>query len=116
MKVSYPELSEAQIAKRVGCSAANVHSVLARFLGDSITEDDHKAFTENQADVLGRVKHRILMSITNADIEKASLLQKATAFGIIHDKDQVLRGNATTIGVTVLMDAVEAVRAMRDKS
>ena len=115
LKLRYPELSESQIAARVGCSPANVHQALSKFLGNDITEDEHKDFNEHQADVLSRVKHRIIRSISKEDIEKASLLQRATAFGILHDKEQVLRGNATSIGVTVLLDAVQAIREMRSK-
>jgi DNA-binding MarR family transcriptional regulator len=113
MKTRYPELSEVQIAKRVGCDPANVHRVLKRFLGDGITEVDHQAFKENTADVFRRVKHRILGSITDEDIAKASLLQRATAVGILHDKEQVLDGKATSISVNYLLDAVAAIREMR---
>jgi hypothetical protein len=115
MKDRFPDLSEARIAKRVGCDPANVHRVLKRYLGNQITEEDHKVFQENQADVLSRVKHRFVKSITDDDIAKASLLQRVTAFGIIHDKEQVLLGRATSIEVTVLLDAVQAVRDLRDR-
>ena len=33
-KLRYPELSEAEIAKRVGCSPSNVHQVLTTFLAN----------------------------------------------------------------------------------
>ena len=115
LKVKYPDMTGSEIARRVGCDPANVHRVLQRFLGDKITEQEHKTFADNQADALSRVKHRIIMSITDADIQKASLLQRATAFGIVHDKEQVLRGHATSISVNVLLDAVQAIREMRGK-
>ena len=35
-KLRYPELSEAEIAKRVGCSPSNVHQVLNYVLSESL--------------------------------------------------------------------------------
>ena len=115
MKMSYPELSEGQIAKRVGCDPANVHRVLARFLGDGITEDDHQAFKNNTADVFDRMTHRMLKSITDEDIAKAQLLPRVTSAAILHDKARTIRGQATQVNVSVLLDLVQAARDMRDR-
>jgi hypothetical protein len=113
LKLKYPNLSEAQIAAKVGCDPANVHRALNAFLGEKISEEEHESFMQNQADVLSRVKHRIVKSIAEEDIAKASLLQRATAFGIIHDKEQLLRGNPTSMNVVVLLEAVQTIRDMR---
>ncbi len=106
MKLRYPELSEAQIAKRVGCDPANVHRVLKRFLGDDISQDDHQVFQDRKAEIYDRIQHRMLGSITDDDIAKAPLLPRVTAAAILEDKARVIRGQATQINVTHLLDAV----------
>jgi hypothetical protein len=116
MKMRYPEMSEAQIAKRVGCDPANVHRVLKRFLGDGITEQDHEAFKANTADIFDRLTHKMLMSITDADIAKAQLLPRVTSAAILHDKARTIRGQATQINVSVLLDAVQAIKDMRTRA
>jgi AraC-like DNA-binding protein len=115
MKMRYPELSEGMIAKRVGCDPANVHRVLKRFLGDGITEQDHEDFKNNTADVFDRMTHRMLMSITDADIEKAQLLPRVTSAAILHDKARTIRGQATQVNVSVLLDLRDAIRDMRER-
>jgi hypothetical protein len=116
MKMRYPEMSEGQIAKRVGCDPANVHRVLKRFLGDGITEQDHEAFKDNTAEIFDRMSHRMLMSITDEDIAKAQLLPRVTSLAILHDKARTIRGQATQINVSVLLDAVQAIRDMRSRN
>lgn len=115
MKMRYPEMSEVQIARRVGCDPANVHRVLTRFLGEKLTEDEHRAITENTADVFDRLSNRMLISITDEEIAKAQLLPRVTSAAILHDKARTIRGQATQVNVTVLLDAVQAIREMRAK-
>jgi hypothetical protein len=115
MKLDHPDLSDSQIAKAVGCDPANVTRVLKRFLGKRISEAEHTAFKDNLPDILERSQHRILMSVSDQDIAKASLLQRATAFGILEDKKRNIRGQSTSVNVTVLLDAVNAIREMRSK-
>lgn len=113
MKMRYPEMSEGQIAQRVGCDPANVHRVLKRFLGDKITEDDHKTFEEHTADIFSRLQNRMLTSITDEKIANTQLLPLITASAILEDKKRTIRGQATQINVSVLLDAVQAIRDMR---
>ena len=42
-KLTYPELSESQIARHVGCSRSNVHQVLTTFLANR-TESELRDF------------------------------------------------------------------------
>ena len=111
-KMRYPELSEGQIAKRVGTDPANVHRVLKRFLGKH-SESDLADFQQAKADVYDRIQLRTLMSIDDATISKAPLMSRVTSAAILEDKARLIRGQATAINVTVLLDAVEAIRAMR---
>ena len=114
MKLRYPELSENQIAKRVGCDPANVHRVLKRFMGDH-SDQDVRDFQEAKADVFDSLQHRALISVTDAKLAKTSVKDLAIAAGIWEDKARTIRGQATQVNVTVLLDAVQAIREMRDK-
>jgi len=113
MKMRYPEMSEAQIAKRVQCSPANVHYVLKRFLGEDNTEQDLRDYQESKAEIYDAMQMRIHRSITNEDIAKAPLVARVTSAAILEDKARVIRGQATQINVSVLLDAVQALRDMR---
>lgn len=113
LKLRHPELSQADIAKRVGCSEANVSKVLQRFLSDEFTRADLGEFQESKADNYDSLQLRFLSSITHADIVKAPLLARVTASAILEDKARTIRGQATQINVNVLLDAVQAVRDMR---
>lgn len=115
-KLRYPELSEGQIAKRVGCDPANVHRVLKRFMGKKQTEDDLRQFQDAKANVFDALQHRALMSVTDAKLGKTSVRDLAIAAGIWEDKARTIRGQATQINVSVLLDAVQAIREMRAKS
>jgi hypothetical protein len=115
LKLDYPELTNAQIARKVGCTPQNVDGVLATFLGGN-TPDELQDFQENKASVLEAISMRILQSITQSKLTKASAYQLTGMYGIIHDKVQVLRGQATGINVTVLMDVVEAIKARQSST
>lgn len=115
MKLRYPELSEVQIAKRVGCDPANVHRVLKRFLGKKQSQDDLRQFQADKADVFDALQHRALMSVTDAKLAKTGVRDLAVAAGIWEDKARIVRGQATQINVNVLLDAVQAIRDMRSK-
>lgn len=112
LKLENPHLSDAKIAARVGCSPQNVSVVLRRFLGDH-TEEDLREFQNNKADIFDALQMRSLKSITNEDIAKAPLLPRITGAAILEDKARVIRGQATQINVSVLLDAVQAIRDMR---
>lgn len=68
---------------------------------------------ERIAEKLETVAERAIDSIGERDYAKASLVAKLTAAGIAIDKRQLLKGQPTSINVTVLLDAVQAIRAMR---
>ena len=112
LKLEHPHLSDARIAARVGCTPQNVSKVLARFLGDH-SESDLREFQANKADIFDSIQLRSLMSITNEDIAKAPLLPRITSAAILEDKSRTIRGQATQVNVTVLLDAVQAIRDMR---
>ena len=110
LKLKHPELSHSDIARKVGCSPSNVTCVLKTFLGKT-TEAELKDFQESKADVYDALQVRLLSSLTPAKIEKAKPMEIITGAAILEDKARLVRGQATGINVTVLMDVVEAMRA-----
>lgn len=58
-----------------------------------------------------KVIHRVISSVSDTDIAKANLLQKATTAGICVDKAAMLRNELPSIiNVHVLIDVLEALR------
>jgi hypothetical protein len=109
----FPELSERAIAQKVGCDPSNVHKVLARFRSNSFPVEDFEAIQANLPDAIASVKLRILMSLDDEVIAKAPLQQRVVAYGILSDKEALLRGQPTGMDVHVLVDAVRQCRDMR---
>ena len=114
LAIKYPDLSEAEIAKQVGCDPANVHRVLVRFRS-TYTESELADFQENKADIYDAIQLRAIGSITDEKLTKTSVKDLAIAAGIWEDKARVIRGQATQINVSVLLDAVNLAKEMREK-
>jgi len=113
LHLRYPEMSHAQIADRVGCHRSNVYRVLDRFLSDDVTEGALREYQDNRANVWDAITLRALMSINDTKLAKSSASALMMVAGIAHDKSQALRGEATSIDVHVLVDAVRQCRDMR---
>jgi AraC-like DNA-binding protein len=112
IKVENPELGATKIAKLVGCNPSNVTRVLQKFLGNS-SETDLQDYQNQKAKIFDALQKRIHESISDDDIAKAQLLPRVTAAAILEDKARTIRGQATQINVSVLLDAVQTIRAMR---
>lgn len=110
LKLRHPELSHADIAKRVGCAPSNVTSVLKTFMGKS-SEGDLRSFQESKADIYDALQHRLLSSLTQSKITKAKPMEIITGAAILEDKARLVRGQATGINVSVLLDVAEAIRS-----
>jgi hypothetical protein len=106
----YPELRPFQIAKRVGCGQDHVAHVLNRYV-KGVTPEELRDFQANEPDILDAFRHKTLASITDADLEKASFLQKVTGAAILLDKSRLLNGQPTSIHVTALVDLVGLLRS-----
>jgi hypothetical protein len=113
LAVQFPELSNGEIAREVGCHPTNVHKVLKHFRGVKEQAFELKDFQDAKAEIYDQIQSRILGSITDDDLSKAPLVGKATAAAILEDKARVIRGQATQINVSVLLDAVQAIKQMR---
>lgn len=113
LKERFPEMAPSAIARRVGCDPSNVTRVLQTYLNGASIED-LRGFQENKADVYDSLQRSILESITAGDFVKAPLMARVTSAAILEDKARLVRGQATSINVNVLMDVVDAIRTRRD--
>ena len=113
-KLRYPELSEAEIAKRVGCSPSNVHQVLSAFLHGH-SEQELRDFQANKADVYDAVQMRALASVTQDKLRKSSAGSLVTVAAILEDKARLIRGQATSINVQALVEVLDLIRQLRDE-
>ena len=113
-KLRYPELSEAEIAKRVGCSPSNVHQVLMTFLANR-TESELRDFQANKADIYDAVQMRALASVTQEKLRKSSAGSLVTVAAILEDKARLIRGQATSFHISALLDVLDLIRQQRDE-
>jgi hypothetical protein len=114
LKRRYPDLSAAEIARKAGCSRANAHKVIQQFMTAGQDEATIEDYRQSEATALDAVRMKLLMAIDDAKIAKSSAYQLGGMFSLLFDKAQLIRGHATSINVHFLLDAVEAVRDMRD--
>ena len=114
LKERYPEMSKAAIARKVGCGINNVDYVLKRYLGDTSGEDLRR-YQENQADIFDSIANRLLLSITPEKVEKSKLVEAITGAAILIDKARLVRGQATSINMTAVVDLIEVMRAETGK-
>jgi len=105
----YPELSQAAISRRVGCTESNVSQVLKDYLKD-ITTEELAEFRGDKASICEVIQHRLLASITQDKLDKTPAVSLITGFAIMQDKIQVMRGQPTSIHVHALVDVLEALR------
>lgn len=100
-------LSQNKIAQTVGRSRHMVKNVLAE-------PEIQRSVKDEKAELAAiyREKARtIVESISSADIDSASLQQKAVSTGILLDKSLLLSGDATSnLNVQVLLDVAHAIR------
>ena len=82
-----------QIAKDQGLHHSAIHASLSRFTDNALTRE----FTAKRAAILQGLQANILDSIQDEDVKAASLLQRVTAVGILHDKERLELGQATSI-------------------
>ena len=110
----YPELSQADIARQAGCTPQNVSGVLSAFL-DGRSVADLREFQTNKADLFDAIQYRALASVTQDTLDKAGLQQLVTSAAILEDKARLVRGQATSIHVTALLDVAKLMRDGEDR-
>lgn len=90
-KVVNPNLSNQRIAELTNSSKSRVHEILARY---DLNHSDVQDFKDHQSDIIRGLQSKILSYITTEDIQKASLQQKVTGYGILADKLRDLSGES----------------------
>lgn len=83
-------LSYQEIADYFGVKKQSIHSLLRPYIPDSANV---KVFRDHKADILSAQQMRVLGAMTDADLKKASAKDKALIFGILHDKEQDMKGS-----------------------
>jgi len=89
-----PGMSYQEIGDAVGRDKSTVWRALKRY---GIEKARTKRYIEDRADILAGIQSNILASIDEEKIKKASLKDSAIAAGILHDKERIERGQATSI-------------------
>lgn len=102
------QLTLKQIGAILNCSIGNVSQ---RLKAHEPTFLKLERFKKHRADALTLTQARLLNSITDKDIESASLLQRTTALGILHDKERLERGQSTANVALSICSLVERLDA-----
>lgn len=88
----HPDLTTREIGAIADCTHVNVINTLHRYNIDHAQMSDYKA---NRADVLAGLQHRLLVSITDADINKTPVGSRVLAVAQMYDKERLERGQST---------------------
>jgi hypothetical protein len=74
------------------------------------TTEELRDYQENQADVFDSLAYRLLGSLSQEKIDKTKPMEAITGAAILIDKARLVRGQATGINVSVLLDVAAAIR------
>jgi predicted transcriptional regulator len=103
-------MSQTKIAQTLGRSRGMVRNMME--------EPEIQEKIGDEKSVMAKIyrdkARRIVDSINDVDIEKASLQQKSISSGVLLDKSLLLSGDLPQVSVTVLLNLVQAARDMRD--
>jgi hypothetical protein len=88
-KQEHPDLSTRDIAAVCETDHSHVSRTLATY---KIVHGEVTRFIENRAQIFAGLQHRLLASITDADIEKAPMGSRVLAAAQIYDKERIERG------------------------
>lgn len=102
-------ISNREVARNLGVNQHTVAEVLAKY---RIKKKDLDVFKENRADVYAGTIQRIVASIDASCIENASLRDRATAAGILQDKERLERGQSTANVANLHSIAERAIRSI----
>jgi hypothetical protein len=88
-KTEHPDLTTREIAAIANTDHTHVIKTLQRYGIDRVEAD---AYTKHRTQIFSGLQHKILSTITDADIKEATLLQRMTAAGILYDKERIELG------------------------
>jgi hypothetical protein len=101
VKQEHPELSTREIAALADTDHTHVIKTLQRYGIERTHVEDYKG---NRADVLAGLQHRLITSITDADIQKAPMGSRVLAAAQLYDKERLERGQSTSNQATIHAD------------
>lgn len=87
------KLSYDEIAKLLGCTAANICTRLKPFRPSL---ENIESIKHNRADTLAVVSDTILNSLSHEDIQKSSAYQRVGMYGVLYDKERLERGQSSS--------------------
>ena len=86
---SHPTLNKNEIAAVAGCDHAHVVRTLQTY---GLIKKDVDHYISNRAAILAGMQHRLLSSITDADIKKTPVGSRVLAAAQLYDKERLERG------------------------
>lgn len=93
IKQTHPSLNKNEIASIAGCDHAHVIRTLQNY---GLIKDDVDDFVNNRAAVFAGMQHRLLKSITDADIQKTPVGSRILATAQLYDKERLEVGKTTS--------------------
>ncbi len=111
LKKENPNLTTREIGKLVERSHSRVVQILKQY---NIEKQKVEDFKEHQEEILLGVQGRILESIDDEALQKASLSQKMVGYGIAFDKMRLLE-NKSTQNLTLAQIVVKVDREIMEK-
>lgn len=103
LKTQQPEATSSEIAKQAGADISYTIDVLKRY---GLLKKNIEDYNQHKVEIWSGITSRILSSLSQEDIQKASLQQKITAAGIAFDKHQVLTGGAREVTPMVIVNRI----------
>jgi hypothetical protein len=86
---SHPTLNKNEIAAVAGCDHAHVVRTLQTY---GLIKKDVDSYISNRAAIFAGMQHRLLSSITEADIKKTPVGSRVLAAAQLYDKERIERG------------------------
>ncbi len=87
-KLENPHLSTRKLGKLLDVDYTTVSKTLTRY---GIDYGAVESFQKHRASIFAGLQSRIITSITDSDINKATLLQRLSSLGILYDKETIER-------------------------
>ena len=108
-----PPLSYQDIADLVGCSKQNVYDRLQRV---GYSRDCAKHYEKNRVKVFQFLQAKLINSIDEESIQKASALQRVVAAGILYDKERLESGKSSqNISIVEITGSIAELQDQADK-
>lgn len=98
LKQRNPEMTLREASKILGCSHVNIVNRLTthKMRWSEITDptNEIEQYKSKRADLLAAVQQRLLCSVTDEQIKKASMKDKVWCYGVLYDKERLERGKS----------------------